>query len=183
MDTIISLENVSKIYRTRRGDVRALDGVSLQVNEGEFIIVRGHSGSGKTTLLLNIGGMLRPTTGRVIVDGNDVMAVYDAAAEAVKRARKGQGPTLVECKTYRQRGHTEGDPGTAYRSKKEVEEWKQKDPIPRFEHKLIELKALTPKKMDDIKRSIAREIDEGVRFAEESPYPDPSEITTDVYTT
>ena len=74
MDIMVSLENVSKVYRTRHGDVRALDGISLQVEEGEFVVVRGHSGSGKTTLLLAVGGMLRPTMGRVIVDGNDVRA-------------------------------------------------------------------------------------------------------------
>ena len=118
-----------------------------------------------------------------VVDGNDVIAVYEAASEAVKRARKGQGPTLLECKTYRHRGHTEGDPGTAYRSKEEVEEWKKKDPIPQFEKKLTGLKVLTRKKMEEIKRAIETELDEGLQFAEESPYPDASELTVDVYTT
>ena len=74
---MISFENVSKIYRTRRGEVRALDEVSLQVAEGEFLVVRGHSGSGKTTLLLATGGMLRPTNGRVVVSGNDVYAMSE----------------------------------------------------------------------------------------------------------
>ena len=77
MDTIVSLENVSKIYRTRYGDVKALDAVSLQVEEGEFIVVRGHSGSGKTTLLLAVGGMLRPTMGRVVVGEDDVYAMSE----------------------------------------------------------------------------------------------------------
>jgi len=117
----------------------------------------------------------------VVVDGNDVTAVYEAAVEAVKRARKGQGPTLLECKTYRHRGHTEGDPGTAYRSKEEIENWKKKDPIPRFEKKLIKLKVMTRKKMDAIKQAIDTELEEGIRFAEESPYPDHSDVTTDVY--
>ena len=118
----------------------------------------------------------------VVVDGNDVVAVYEATVEAVKRARKGQGPTLIECKTYRHRGHTEGDPGTAYRSKEEIEDWKKKDPIPRFEKKLIKLKVMTRKKMDAIKQAFDTELEEGIRFAEESPYPEHSDVTTDVYT-
>ena len=69
---MISIENVSKIYRIRRGQVKALDGVSLKVEGGEFLVVRGPSGSGKTTLLLTIGGMLRPTNGRVVMNGNDI---------------------------------------------------------------------------------------------------------------
>jgi pyruvate dehydrogenase E1 component alpha subunit len=62
-----------------------------------------------------------------------------------------------------------------------VEEWKQKDPIPRFEQKLLESKILTRKKMDDVKRSVEKELQEGIRFAEESPYPDPDEVTGDVF--
>lgn len=77
MDIMVSLENVSKVYRTRHGNVRALDGISLQVEEGEFVVVRGHSGSGKTTMLLAVGGMLRPTMGRVVVGGNDVYAMSE----------------------------------------------------------------------------------------------------------
>jgi len=69
---MILFENVSKIYRTRHGEVKALDEVSFQVEDGEFVVVRGPSGSGKTTLLLAIGGMLRPTRGQVIVGGNDI---------------------------------------------------------------------------------------------------------------
>ncbi|NMB17044.1 MAG: thiamine pyrophosphate-dependent dehydrogenase E1 component subunit alpha, partial [Firmicutes bacterium] len=72
----------------------------------------------------------------VQVDGNDVLQVYEAAREAVARAREGKGPTLLECLTYRWTGHTVGDPGL-YRSKEEVEAWKQKDPIPRFRDYLI----------------------------------------------
>jgi len=72
---MIRLERVSKIYRTRRGDVRALDKVSLDVKEGEFLVVRGPSGSGKTTLLFSIGGMLRPTEGNVIVNNHNLYAI------------------------------------------------------------------------------------------------------------
>ena len=117
----------------------------------------------------------------VTVDGNDVMAVYEAAQEAIKRARQGQGPTLIECKTYRHRGHFEGDP-CVYRNAKELQEWKEKDPLPRFEQKLIDLGVLTPERIQAIKDTIKKEITEAERFAEESPYPDTSEIMDDVYT-
>lgn len=117
----------------------------------------------------------------IVLDGNDVMAVYEAAGEAIKRARQGQGPSLIECKTYRHRGHFEGDP-CVYRRKEELEEWKEKDPIPRFEKKLIELGVLTPEKIQEIKNSIQNQIADAERFAEESPYPDPAELTRDLYT-
>lgn len=74
---MLRLEKVSRVYRTRRGDVKALDKVSLIVNEGEFVVVRGPSGSGKTTLLLSIGGMLRPTEGQVIANGSDIYAMSE----------------------------------------------------------------------------------------------------------
>jgi pyruvate dehydrogenase E1 component alpha subunit len=117
----------------------------------------------------------------VVVDGNDVMAVYEAAAEAVKRSRKGEGPSLIECKTYRHRGHFEGDP-CVYRNEAEVAEWKAKDPLIRFENKLIELNLLTPKKIKQTKDEIADELNAAVKFAEESPFPEVSELTVDVYT-
>lgn len=117
----------------------------------------------------------------VTVDGNDVMAVYEAAQEAIKRAREGKGPTLVECKTYRHRGHFEGDP-CVYRQPKELEEWKEKDPIPRFEKRLLDLGVLTPEKIQQIKEVIKDEIAAAERFAEDSPFPQAAEITEDVYT-
>lgn len=117
----------------------------------------------------------------VVVDGNDVVAVYEAASEAVKRARVGEGPSLLECKTYRHRGHFEGDP-CAYRNDDELQEWKAKDPLPRLEKKLLEMKVLTQKKIKEIKSSIEREVGEAVKFAEESAFPESSEITDDVYT-
>jgi len=117
----------------------------------------------------------------VVVDGNDVTAVHEAALEAVKKARAGEGPSLIECKTYRHRGHFEGDP-CAYRNDEELQEWKQKDPIPRFEKKLTEMGVLNPKKIEEIKSSIHKELEEASRFAAESPLPDPSDVLTDVYT-
>jgi pyruvate dehydrogenase E1 component alpha subunit len=117
----------------------------------------------------------------VVVDGNDVMAVYEASSEAIRRGRQGEGPSLIECKTYRHRGHFEGDPGV-YRKEDEVIEWKAKDPIPRFEKKLVEINVLTQEKIEEVKNTIEKQLAEAVGFAEESPFPDPSELTEDVYT-
>ena len=116
----------------------------------------------------------------VVVDGNDVMAVYEAVAEAVKRARRGEGPSLIECKTYRWRGHFEGD-ACVYREDCEVEAWVKKDPIPRFEKKLIAEGILTADQAEAIKAEIAKALADAIAFAEQSPLPDPKEVTDDVY--
>jgi len=116
----------------------------------------------------------------ITVDGNDVLAVYEAVGEAVARARRGEGPTLVECQTYRHRGHSEGDPA-GYRAKEEVDEWMKKDPIPRFRGKLIEMGVLTEKGANEIDQAMLKELDEAVKFAEESPLPDPDEALEDVF--
>jgi pyruvate dehydrogenase E1 component alpha subunit len=117
----------------------------------------------------------------VIVDGNDVMAVYETATEAVLRAREGKGPSLVECKTYRIRGHFEGDP-MKYRSQDEFREWQEKDPIQRFERKLEEMRLLEPERIKEVEATIRAELEAAVQFAADSPYPDPAELTQDVYT-
>jgi len=114
------------------------------------------------------------------VDGNDVLAVYEAVGEAVTRARKDQGPTLVECKTYRWRGHWAGDT-QPYVGKEEIEDWIKKDPIPRFRNKLIEMGILTEENANRIDQEINEEIQKAVKFAEESPLPDPEEVLADVY--
>ncbi|HET6477843.1 MAG TPA: thiamine pyrophosphate-dependent dehydrogenase E1 component subunit alpha [Dehalococcoidales bacterium] len=116
----------------------------------------------------------------VVVDGMDVTAVYEAAGEAVTRARNGQGPTLIEAKTYRYRGHFEGDSGT-YRPGAEIKKWLQKDPIKNFQEKLIEMKVLTAKKAEDIDKEALAEMDEAVKFAQESPFPEPEEALENVY--
>jgi len=116
----------------------------------------------------------------VTVDGNDVLAVYEAVGEAVARARRGEGPSIVECKTYRYHGHFEGDP-LNYRTEKEVEEWKLKDPIVKFRNKLAEMGALSKEGADKIDQEINKEIDDAVKFAEESPLPAPEEALEDVY--
>jgi len=119
----------------------------------------------------------------ITVDGNDVIEVYGAAAKAIKRARAGDGPTLIECKTYRIRGHHEGDPnqGSRYRDKKDIEAWKKKDPIKRLSDKLISDKILIKKKIAELEKSTNAEIDEAVTYANESPFPALEEMYEDVY--
>ena len=117
----------------------------------------------------------------VIVDGMDVMAVYEAAGEAVNRARKGQGPTLIEAKTYRYRGHFEGDSGT-YRPKEEIDRWMQKDPISNYKAKLLEMKVLTEKQAEDIDKEALTEMEAAMKFAQDSPFPELEETLENVYT-
>ncbi|NLY66398.1 MAG: pyruvate dehydrogenase (acetyl-transferring) E1 component subunit alpha [Tissierellia bacterium] len=117
----------------------------------------------------------------VVVDGNDVLAVYEAAKEAVDRARNGQGPTLIECKTYRHRGHFEGDP-TVYRDEEEVKEWLQKDPIPRLVEFMLDNNVVTEEEIKKIDEEIAAEIKEAIKFAEESPFPPVEAAVEDIYT-
>jgi pyruvate dehydrogenase E1 component alpha subunit len=114
------------------------------------------------------------------IDGNDVLAVYNAANEAITRARRRLGPSLIECLTYRQGGHSRGDPAP-YRSKQELEEWLKKDPIPRFRRKLTELGVFRNAEAEEIEKDVMTEIDEAVRFAEQSPSPNHDESLTDVY--
>ena len=116
----------------------------------------------------------------VVVDGNDVLAVYEATQKAVERARKGEGPTLIECKTYRHKGHSRVDPAK-YRPKEEVEEWLAKDPIKRFKEKLLQTNTLTESEIQQIEKQVSDEIEEAVKFAMESPYPAPEEALEDVY--
>ncbi len=116
----------------------------------------------------------------VSVDGNDVVAVYEATQAAVARARQGDGPTLIECKTWRWRGHFEGDPG-AYKDPADQEDWLTKDPIPRLEKNLIKLKYASQAELDAIKAAIEADVAGAIKFAEESPVPDPKELFTDVY--
>ena len=116
-----------------------------------------------------------------IVDGNDVQAVYDAFARAKERALNGEGPTLLECKTYRWRGHWTGDP-EVYRKREDVEWWKaNKDPIANFRKKMIEDKTATAAELDAIDADCAKRIQEAVDFAMNSPEPDPAHVMDDVF--
>jgi len=116
----------------------------------------------------------------VAVDGNDVLAVYEAAQKAVERARRGEGPTLIECKTYRHKGHSRIDPAK-YRPEEEVEEWLRKDPIKRFREKLMQTEVLTETEIQQVEKDVLAEIDEAAKFALQSPFPDPAEALKDVY--
>nr|WP_144415269.1 thiamine pyrophosphate-dependent dehydrogenase E1 component subunit alpha [Paenibacillus durus] len=113
-------------------------------------------------------------------DGNDVLTVYEQVGEAVSRARAGEGPTLLEFKTYRQHGHFEGDPG-AYRPKEEVEAWLQKDPIPRFESHLLGSGILTEEELETVRSEVDEEIREALEFADASPHPAPESSVQDIY--
>ena len=114
------------------------------------------------------------------VDGMECETVHEAMTEAVLRARKGEGPTLLEIKTYRYRGHSMSDPAK-YRSKEEVEEYKKKDPIEQIKITVLKNKFADEKWFEDIEAQIEKVVNESVDFAERSPFPDPSEIYTDVY--
>ena len=116
----------------------------------------------------------------VTVDGNDVIAVYEVVSDAVRRARNGDGPTLIECKTYRWRVHFEGETDT-YRDPKEVAAWKAREPIAPFRGKLLQQGILTVEEAQAIEKRVVGELEEAARFALESPYPDVSEALTDVY--
>lgn len=113
------------------------------------------------------------------VDGNNPLEVYEAVKKAVEYAREGNGPTLVECMTYRMRGHYEGDPA-AYRSKEVTEEWRKKDPIDTFRVYLLN-EGIEENEIVAIEEAMEKEIEAAIQFALESPLPDPSEVTTDVY--
>jgi pyruvate dehydrogenase E1 component alpha subunit len=114
------------------------------------------------------------------VDGNDPSAVYLAAKEAVARARSGEGPTLIEAKTYRIRGHYEGDP-EIYRTKEEVEAWKKKDPIERWRKVLLN-RGISAETFEEIDARIDQELKDAIAFAEESPLPDPADARSDIFT-
>jgi pyruvate dehydrogenase E1 component alpha subunit len=115
----------------------------------------------------------------VTVDGNDVMAVYEEAHKAVTRARKGEGPTLLECKTYRHKGHSRFDPAK-YRPREEVDEWMARDPVESFREKLLD-KGIPEEFLHKIESTVESEIEEAVEFAQESPLPEPEDALKDVW--
>ena len=116
----------------------------------------------------------------VTVDGNDILAVYEAVSAAAERARAGDGPTLVEAKTYRWKGHSKNDPAV-YRTKEEVEEWKARDPIRRFRGKLIGEGVITEAEADEIDKAAEKAIADAYEFAQNSPEPSVDTIMEGVY--
>ncbi len=116
----------------------------------------------------------------ISIDGNDVLQVWETVAPAIARARRGEGPTLIEMKTYRWYGHSEIDPAD-YRSPEEVEHWKKQDPIPRYEKYLMDNKILTHDEKKKIEQKIEREIDEAVEYPEGVDYGPVEWALDDVY--
>ena len=116
----------------------------------------------------------------VQVDGNDLLAMRDVMMVAALKARRGEGPQFIEAKTYRHRGHSMGDP-QRYRTKEEVEKMKAFDPILRFEKQLVEHNLATEDDFARLRAEVDREAAEAIDFAERSPFPDPSELYTDVF--
>jgi pyruvate dehydrogenase E1 component alpha subunit len=116
----------------------------------------------------------------VVVDGNDVIAVYEVTKEAVERARSGDGPTLIEGKTYRWRPHFEGEPDT-YRPREEVEAWMSREPIARFRDLLINQNIFTENELDEINRRILADVKEAIHFARNSPLPAPEDALQDLW--
>ena len=116
----------------------------------------------------------------VAINGNDVLAVYQATQGALARARSGGGPTLIECKTYRWHGHSEHDKAF-YRTNEELAMWKSRDPIPTFTTYLKGLHVLTDDALKQIEARVTATIDDAVEFATNAPDPDPADATSDVY--
>ena len=117
----------------------------------------------------------------VIVDGNNFAEVAEASFEASERARRGEGPTLIECKTYRTRGHSRSD-RNRYRTKEEIETWKARDPIGLFETEVEALGLLSAADIAAVRAEVEKEIADGVAFAEASPLPQVGDLLRDVYT-
>jgi pyruvate dehydrogenase E1 component alpha subunit len=115
-----------------------------------------------------------------VVDGNDLPAVAAAAHAAIERARGGGGPSLVECKTYRLRGHSKSD-RNLYRTREEIETWKSRDPIVRLEAELAAQGRLAPDVIAQIRTAVQKEIEAALEFAKASPSPDVADLTRDVY--
>lgn len=114
------------------------------------------------------------------VNGNDVLAVYETANKSVSQARKGEGPTLIECKTYRHKGHSRVDPAR-YRPREEVEKWLLEDPIRLFREHLMKQHSISDAEFHSIGNEVAIRIEEAVKFSTASPFPEPDDATRDVY--
>ena len=117
----------------------------------------------------------------VVVNGMDFFDVYEAAGQAVRRARLGQGPSLLECKTYRFYGHTSRDNPRSYRSEEEEQYWRQRDPLISFRARVVQEGTITAEELEGIDRKTEQLIRDGIKFAEESPMPVDAELYVDVY--
>lgn len=117
-----------------------------------------------------------------LVDGMNVLDVYAAASEAISRAKRGDGPTLIECETYRYRGHGMYDTGLDYRTQEEINEWMRRDPIERLKQKLIAEKLASDEGLEAIRSRVGSRIEETVKFAQGRPYPPVEFLTKFVWT-
>jgi pyruvate dehydrogenase E1 component alpha subunit len=115
------------------------------------------------------------------VDGNDVLAVYETTRRAVERARAGEGPTTIVSNTIRYGGHHVGDPGTAYRSKEEMSDWREKDCIVQYERLLLQQGVIHPSQLETLRDEIEKEIEAAVNAGRDAPPPDVSEVSQHVY--
>ena len=116
----------------------------------------------------------------ISVDGNDALAVFESAQQAVERARRGEGPSLIECKTYRWSTHFEGEPDT-YRPPEEVKQWLAHEPLGIYRQKMQEMGIVSPEEMDRIEAAVIKELDEAVEFARNSKFPEPEEALEDLW--
>ena len=116
------------------------------------------------------------------VDGMDPVAVHNAMDEAIQRARKGEGPTFLEMRTYRYRGHSMSDPAK-YRTKEELEDYKAKDPVELARETILKEKYADQAWIEEVEAKVKATVDQAVKFAEESPWPEVSELYKDVYMT
>jgi TPP-dependent pyruvate/acetoin dehydrogenase alpha subunit len=116
----------------------------------------------------------------VIIDGNDILAVYEAVSQAAERARSDKGATFIEAKTYRQRGHYEGDP-QVYRTQEEIKKWKRHDPILLFKSDLIESGLIDEGDLEEIQGEVITQLDQAVGFAADAPKPEPEDARAGVY--
>jgi TPP-dependent pyruvate/acetoin dehydrogenase alpha subunit len=117
----------------------------------------------------------------VVVDGMDVFAVHEAAGQAVGRARAGQGPSLLECKTYRYYGHTVFDNPRTYRTEEEEQHWRARDPLIIFRDRVTGEGAIEKEELDEIDQRVEQMIRDAIKFADDSPLPANEEVYTDVY--
>ena len=118
-----------------------------------------------------------------IADGMDVLSVYKAVSEAVSKARRGEGPTMVECKTYRYRGHHEGDPkkGELYRTRQEMDQWEKQDSIQMLGTRMVKEKKATQAELDAVVQETIKEVNDAVEFAKQSPSPRPEDVALNVF--
>lgn len=117
----------------------------------------------------------------VTVDGNDPLAVYEVVRAAANRARRGEGPTLIEAKTYRLVPHSSDDDDRTYRSREEVEKWRRRDPIPNFRAYLLENGIAAEERLEELRRQAEAEVDAATDYAEGAAYPDPATALDHVY--